>query len=213
MTGPDLPYYTLGDDEDLQISVFDQYADFCYYSFLVVRPEDSVSAAREVWLAGTENGDELLPIRKQLELRSPWITDIRHVKLILNSLAFGYEVGEHDGAARIQSLNRFAHSVLLGDLDTSEMYELAHKAGFGIEEDGSSFGSKLDVLLTICPIIYSVYNEIQQCCYVNRRMDGYWCSDLGISDINCVYHRSATSVTDFHLRSSPTRCGCTRVSI
>lgn len=139
----DTPKYTLGESDDLSITVFHQCAGFYYDSYLIVRPEESHSGVWEVWYAEMENGsNDLLPIHKQLEITSPWVTDFPHVHLVLQSMRSAYEVGEHDGVARMLTLNRFAHSVFTGRSGWQEMSEAADEAGFGIEEDGSDFAKR-----------------------------------------------------------------------
>lgn len=136
--------YTLDEGGGLKVVVFDQYGGLDYDSFYILDPAESESKAWEVWLAEWNDPDmkQADLIRKQIEIHSEWVTKTEHVHLVLQSLQFGYEVGDHDGRTRIQALNRFTFAALTGKVDITELNEAAHQADFGISEDGENYANK-----------------------------------------------------------------------
>ncbi len=153
------PHYIL-DEVNLQkaglkVVVFDQYGDFEFDSFVIFDPSETSSKGWEVWYAEWD-GVEIDEIgdsakadvkRKLIEIHSEWVTSFEHVHLVCQSLAMGYQVGEHDGRSRVQSSMKYAIAALTGRVDATELEEAAYQHGYIPKEDGSSFARK-DVVST-----------------------------------------------------------------
>lgn len=134
----------------LKIVVFDQYGDFGFDSFVIFDPSETSSKGWEVWytewneveIEDVGNPDIGDVKRKLLEIHSDWVTTTQHVHLVCQSLAMGYQVGEHDGRVAMQSNFNYAIAALTGAASADGLHEAAHQEGYSPKEDGSSFASK-----------------------------------------------------------------------
>lgn len=148
------PHYILDEHNfakaGLKVVVFDQYGDFEFDSFVIFDPSETSSKGWEVWYTewdGVENEDVGNPEfgdvkRKLIEVHSDWVTSTEHVHLVCQSLAMGYQVGDHDGRAEVQSCMKYALAALTGGVEIGDLREAASQEGFMPSEDGSSFAKK-----------------------------------------------------------------------
>lgn len=148
------PHYILNEinlmEAGLKVVVFDQYGNFEFDSFVIFNPSETSSKGWEVWytewndvesdeIGNPDRGDVK---RKLIEIHSDWVTSTEHVHLVCQSLAMGYEVGDHDGRVDMQSCMKYAFAALTGGVEVNELRESAHQRGFIPKEDGSSFAKK-----------------------------------------------------------------------
>ncbi|UWQ07075.1 hypothetical protein [Aliiroseovarius crassostreae] len=150
------PHYTLDEigimPAGIKLVVFDQQGDFGFDSFVIFSPDETSSKGWEVWHtewhSSSEHTDRRHPDTgdvkyKLIEIHSDWVTSVEHVHLVCQCLAMGYEVGEHDGRAAMQSSMKFAFAALTGEADSTELEEAAFQNGFSPQiENGSAFAKK-----------------------------------------------------------------------